>query len=853
MPVHMFLSLSFTDAAFVRSVSARLPRGVARFYEQSFDRGEDLVSAMERNLDDSEVFVLFASKESLGSYAVGFEIDEARYRVIAGRIKRVLVFPIEPGVTFADLPPWLQRSWVPNVGESPADIARYLTGLLLEPDRGLSPAAPKVIGRGSAVDRLERLVAAHMQRRRKSPHVFIFPGISGIGRRTFAAYYLRKGLGSEANLAFGPSLSLSAQAELVDLYRALRVEIDPAIPVETLAQEQEAFTALSSPEQITEVVRVLGHFGRLGQAVTIASAAGFFEDAATPKSWVAPLLTSIPPDQIFILVSNLQFRDEYVASLECVVQMRVEELDGADIKVLTTFTAANLGLDSFEISDRLIAAIGGHPDVANAAVKLARQKGSAILERDPRQLFNIQQAIIGEATKGENLNRGEQFILSVLGWVPNLGADLLEKVVVERLRLDAQEFNDAIEGLILGCLIYATGYRYSIAPSVRQLYRRENVTGDIVLEAMSSVFAEEWSAAETRGFRDDLFSAFVFMQLLEGKSLPPQLRRLLTPGNLHDAVRETYARGKESDDVAAIEQAIEWGKVALEMTMSDGVREEILSTVARAQIRIGKWRDADEIIAFMRRQGYRSVTFLEGHSLRKRRKFDDAIPKLRYVVDNFRHNRAAVHELALCYRRQRRWKDLEQLLDEHGEAVRDSPIFLDFNIGLNIARSDLSNVPTAIARLRAMDDNPTRADLRQAQLLSKLGQHKAAKDFLTHVIATGGRRSMQLRTLRAVEAARSNDIKLAREDLAFIKSLPNGDARANSLEAEILLVEGRPKLALEHLHSPQEPGDWLMRANIMDAIADHPDTGIEESQAMRRESSEIRGRYAGDPEFLFDD
>src|SRR3546814_2500861 len=73
----------------------------------------------------------------------------------------------------------------------------------------------------------------------------------------------------------------------------------------------------------------------------------------------------------------------------------------------------------------------------------------------------------------------------------------------------------------------------------------------------------------------------------------------MTPANLHDAVREAYARGKESDDSATIEQAIAWGRVAFDMTMTDVVREEILSTVARAQIRVGKWKDADETIAFM--------------------------------------------------------------------------------------------------------------------------------------------------------------------------------------------------------------------------------------------------------------
>src|SRR3546814_14723085 len=96
----------------------------------------------------------------------------------------------------------------------------------------------------------------------------------------------------------------------------------------------------------------------------------------------------------------------------------------------------------------------------------------------------------------------------------------------------------------MGCLIYAGGYRYSIAPSGRQLYRRENVTDKETLEAMSAVFADAWAKAEKNGFRDDLFAAFIFMQVLEGKSLPPELRRLMTPATLHDRSEERRV-GKE--------------------------------------------------------------------------------------------------------------------------------------------------------------------------------------------------------------------------------------------------------------------------------------------------------------------
>lgn len=852
---NVFLSLSFADIAFVRNVHERLPRGVARYYEKSFERGADLVEAMEQSLTVSEVFVLFATRTSLASYAVQFEINEARRHAIFGKLKKVLVFPIEPGLGFSELPQWMQKAWIPNAGESPTDIARYLTTILLEPDRGISIAAPSVVGRGASLDVARRLAAAHLQRHKASPRVFVFPGVSGIGRRTFSAYYLRNGLGSDAALPFGPTIQLSAQAEMIDFYRALRVEVDPRIPATALAADQDQFGTLDQDAQIAEIIRVMHHFTKLGQAITVISAAGLFEDAATPKNWVRSFLQAIPEDQILIIVTNLQFRSEFIDEIGIATQLRITELHDEDIRALMIFTARLLDVENFSISNKLISAIGGHPDVANAAVRLAKQKGNAILERDPRQLFNIQSTIIGDVVKPDALKPAERLILDILGWLPTLGSDLLEKIVVWELGRSNDEFNDAVEGLILGCLIYATGYRLSIASSVRHVSRRYNTTDNATLKAMAKVFDHEWKHSKDQGFRDDLFSAFVFMHLLEGKSLPHELRRLMTASNLYDAVREAYARGKTTENAATIEQSIEWGKLAFEMSMADSLREEILSTVARAQIRLDRHKDAAETIDEMRKRKYRQVAFLEGHSLRKLRKFEDAIPKLTFVLAHNRGNRAAVHELAICYRRLRKTRELEALLQEHSEVIDSSAEFLDFSIALQIARGDLVTVPTAIERLRNLDDSSNRADLRQAQYLSKQISDKAAFEYLSDILKETTRGSIRLRAARAIYGARSGKIREAREDLAMIKSIDKNEIRSLAIETQILLAEGRAREAynLNQKTLPQEPGDWLFRAAIYDALAADSATGLAESNVLKQEASSIRTRYGKDAYLVPDD
>ena len=103
MQAKVFLSLSYVDAKFVADVRKRLPHGLAYFYEDSFENGERILTAMRKRVQASQVFVLFASPEGLTSNAVRFEMDEAEQRIAFDPSARLLIFPTAPEVSFRDL------------------------------------------------------------------------------------------------------------------------------------------------------------------------------------------------------------------------------------------------------------------------------------------------------------------------------------------------------------------------------------------------------------------------------------------------------------------------------------------------------------------------------------------------------------------------------------------------------------------------------------------------------------------------------------------------------------------------------------------------------------------------------
>jgi hypothetical protein len=92
---------------------------------------------------------------------------------------------------------------------------------------------------------------------------------------------------------------------------------------------------------------------------------------------------------------------------------------------------------------------------------------------------------------------------------------------------------------------------------------------------------------------------------------------------------------------------------------------------------------------------------------------------------------------------------------------------------------------------------------------------------------------------------------VARDDLAIINAHQKSDGTAAPIETEILLAEGRPRDAytLNMTTNPQEPGDWLVRAAVFDAVADDATTTLPERTELKRKALELRARYGQDPDY----
>lgn len=840
----VFLSLNGIDSPFVGQVQRFLPDGLAYFYPRSFENGEALITAMEDRVGHSSLFVLFATKAAVASPWVGFEIDRARLAKIKDPKFRIIVVPLDPDVTHDDLPAWMRDYWVTSVGTGPREIARYIRRALLSGPMSQLPGQ-RVYGRGDLVDVAIAQIGDIVLRTEDTPNILVFAGNAGVGRRTFGRQVLATAFPATPDLNYGPEFLLPQYADLADIYRALRQEVETDLRLSEVGDDLKAFSAATIEDQADEVVRRLAHFADLGQAVTLITGNGIFEDKGYLKAWVPTLFQRLSQDRRLrlVIVTNRLLHDNELLPHPNVMQLAVPPIKEAYIRNLMIGSAEALGVKPALPSTEVIRMIGGHAGIARATAALVARRGPAVVNSDLRDLFTLQEDVLGESLSFASLDNKQKTVLSVLSWVPQLAGETLKKVFRRQHGDVSTAFADTLSSLILSCLVEVSGPNYVISGPVRTLFRRKYGYGSSeLMKDFSSELRTEWaSAASNDEMRADLLDAIAYMAAIEGGSLPPEFRDLLLPSTLQAVVRDTYDRGHDDQD--ALRRVIAWGMPAQAMKMDDTTREEILSYVIKAQTRLGDGPGAEALLDFFDDRQYRSRYYLRAFYVRLHDNNPrGAIPLLIKARGVRKYLTQVVGDLGRAYQRLGMWKELHELVREETDYIGRNAVLLDVQIGMLIAQSDFVEAEKVIRSLRSLPRQEAYAQGRAAMVLMRRDQDfKAAKTLLTNTLQNGGGAQTYLRKLRAIAAAGDGDAVTAREDAEFLKSrgVRHG---IHGIEARILLAQGAFNAALAELDKggPPTVQDELLRARILEVRATAAATPFSEREGLRKQAAEIR-------------
>lgn len=852
----VFLSLSGSDVEFVGKVHKSLPDGLAYYYPKSFANGDNLIEAMETKVPDAKIFVLFASRASIASVWVGFEIDQARIAKIKSSKVRILVFPVESGLTSRDLPEWMQGYWIGQAGLSERDISRYIRNLLSQSIYD-SLHASQIFGRGALIDNVSGQYLSATASTKVKPNIIIFGGYEGIGRRTVAKEFLKRSNPALPDVNSGPEFVLPQFSDLEDIYRSLRQEISGDLSLEEMTAESAAFKELPQKNKIEEVCLCLNYFGNLSQAVWVVSGNGFFEDTGTLKSWAPDLFLEIAKfsKTKLCIISNRLIHDAEARPHHNLFQVSVGHISDNDIKSLMIAVSSDFGVEPALPNPSVISGIGGHPQIAKIAAKIAATQGVAVLDHNPKKLFDIQEEILGSSVDLSVISIEEQKILSILSWVPQLNSDLLSKVMIDKERVGPEEFSDFLANLERSCLIQSVGASYCIAAPIRLLFRRKYGYGSDELRASFSEvlrLAGE-KAKDGDQIKLDLISAIAFMASMEGGTLDPAFQKLILPSTFQSVIRDAY--NSRSYDDTALGRVVNWGSQAQTMKMDETAREEILSYVVRAYCRLNKASEAQELLSFFDNKGYRSRHYLRSFYIRHcEGDLKDAIECLKQAYNVKKYMRAVVADLALCYQKIGAWGDLSKLLESEGERIDENAGLLDIKAGIQISRREFDEAENTIRKLNNHQFGDGRGESRTAMIMMHRDQdYHGAKKYLTKRLQESGANMVPTRRLRAIAAAYSGDRATVENDIAFLKPKPHGKDTESRLLSRLLLTEGSIDESLEEIAKVkhQTHQDGLLRAKILEAKIYDVSTSIVDRKKLQSEVTILRTKHSVVSEFEY--
>ena len=108
-----FLSHSSKDKEIVRKVANQLGNKNCVLDEISFDPGRKTLEQIFSELDNSDIFVLFISNDSLESLWVKKEINRAKENLNNDFLDRIIPIIIDENITYSDvrIPKWIAKPY----------------------------------------------------------------------------------------------------------------------------------------------------------------------------------------------------------------------------------------------------------------------------------------------------------------------------------------------------------------------------------------------------------------------------------------------------------------------------------------------------------------------------------------------------------------------------------------------------------------------------------------------------------------------------------------------------------------------------------------------------------------------
>ncbi|WP_432736457.1 TIR domain-containing protein [Maridesulfovibrio sp. FT414] len=678
-----FLSHSSTDKQIVGTVAKELTKLYCIYDTNDFENGVCFIQSMEESIEKTKIFVLFASKKSIESFYVRFEINEARRNTILNNISKTLIFIIDSDISYKDLPVWMQRAKIERQNSGKA-IARIIKHELIK-QRIAQSDTSVLIDRISQKNELSDMLTPFDSDKEISfANIY---GLPGIGRKTF----LKNECLSLTEMSRALFISIEDGDELQDIAFKIADTIEPYSTIEGLNSIKKEIYASTEEDILKRVSQNLLALRKNKELVCLIDAYGLLTEEGYLSPSVNKIIKHMTPEKDFnlFLVST---RKLYLDPSIAIANLKIEQLSEKDTKRLLAKLAKKKDLSiSPSAIKELGDYIGGVPFVAKMAIDQAKEYGVDLLLKDKYNLITFKAQYYKNHLLRTDLSHDQKKLLKALATYNPLPLTVLADIVGD------DNIGDAIIGLIDSAFIRIDDNFYYIADPISDAVHRF-ITLENPLDLNKIFVSLDTYISENKKDESKLALSRVLYRLQENEEVTTTSKNAISlTSDLVNLVALSYQNRE-------FRKAIEYSLKVFE------INNKVVSTheyYIKALIQEERWEDAKVAITKLQTIApTRDVFYLLGFLERKRGNLQDAINHYENSLEHKRKGAAIYRELALCHFGLH---DLEKAQININSALQKTPdnkFCLDLAIKIAALAGEQKKAEQLLNDLKIVDDEP---------------------------------------------------------------------------------------------------------------------------------------------------
>lgn len=685
-----FLCHSSEDKSYVDIVARRLKRGRVQYDSMCFEAGVDFRESIRKSLIASSLFVFFASRRSVQSLWVKFEIREAEDLLQQEVLRSGLALIIDDETRVSELPDWMRRALVESVRQ-PSRATRIIE-LHLNRLRGLE-AEPIFIGRETLLaDFSEKLIPAPEM---VPPHLIVVGGLSGVGRRSF----LRRALKDTLSVDMGPKFILEATDGVDTLHSLLLDELGELDKKSQLAAAMKGFRNSPLAEKGKEIARLLAGVA-VGNAAPVVLDDGALLDADT----------KFTPEAHAIFEGLKSYRDTVVAFVHTrrpnlrdeewklinAAYIRVPPLDLPSTTLLLnqSLRRASIAATSEQI-DELALYMDGYPPAVALAVSLAKEYGLATVLADKSMLGDFKIRTFVRILQKLPLEEEDWEILRILASEPVLPLGALSSV----RGLSQEDIAGRLRRLIDFNLLLPVADVFQISPPIRgAVFALRGPLSDAEFATIAErLRAEFWTDPE-RLPRAEVVNATVHAVSRSNVAALRDFGDIVLPSVLYKAAKENYDRGGQE----AWEAGRELAKRVLDLVPDHKPARIILLKIL---VRLNDWTRAKKVLTQIKASGYVEQHYLGGFLLWKQGELARAVSAFQSAIAVGHRSPEVYHGLGHCLFRLGNESEAQKVVREGLEGRRPNKLLLDLAAQITITLGYYEEAEDYIDQLKRLGED----------------------------------------------------------------------------------------------------------------------------------------------------